>query len=130
MYHEYVDCEWVKRQSAPDLCGHSNRRAVSNQINAVVEFVGAAFSPGAEMTDDEFDQTIEAIRQGQITERERRVIAAAVFMMRELCSVPNYQNWEPTNIQIIEFIDSLDEPFRRILKRVSDDVKAERHTLH
>ena len=82
------------------------------------------------MTDDEFDQTIEAIRQGQITERERRVIAAAVFMMRELCSVPNYQNWEPTNIQIIEFIDSLDEPFRRILKRVSDDVKAERHTLH
>jgi hypothetical protein len=44
--------------------------------------------------------------------------------------VPDYQNWEPTNIQIIEFIDSLDKPFRRILKRVADDVKAERHTLH
>jgi hypothetical protein len=29
------------------------------------------------MTNDEFDQAIEAIRQGQITERERRVVAAA-----------------------------------------------------
>jgi ribulose kinase len=107
-----------------------NRRAVSNQIKAVVEFGAAALLAGAEMTDDEFDQAIEAIRQGQITERERRVVAAAVFMMRELCSVPDHQNWEPTNVQIIEFIDSLDKPFRRILQRVSDDVKAERHTLH
>jgi hypothetical protein len=54
----------------------------------------------AKMTNDEFDQAIEAIRQGQITPRERRVIAAAVFMIRELCSVP--ANWEPTNIQIVE----------------------------
>jgi hypothetical protein len=80
------------------------------------------------MTNDEFDQAIEAIRQGQITPRERRLIAAAVFMIRELCSVP--ANWEPTDIQIVEFIDSLDKPFRSILKRVADDAKAEKHTLH
>ena len=80
------------------------------------------------LTNDEFEQAIEAIRQGQITPRERRVIAAAVSMIRELCSVP--ANWEPTNIHIVEFIDSLDKPFRRILKRVADEAKAERFTLH
>jgi hypothetical protein len=80
------------------------------------------------MTKDEFDQAIEAIRQGQITQRERRVIAAATFMMRELCSVPD--DLEPTHSQIIEFIDSLDKPFRRILKQAAEDVKEERHTLH
>ena len=80
------------------------------------------------MTNDEFDRAIEAIRQGQITLRERRVIAAAVFMMIELCSVPD--DIEPTHTQIIEFIDSLDKPFLRLLKRVAEDVKEERHTLH
>lgn len=85
--------------------------------------------PGqAEMTNDEFEQAIEAIRQGQITPRERRVIAAAISMIRELCSVS--ANWEPTNIHIVEFIDSLDKPFRRILKQVADEAKAERFTLH
>jgi hypothetical protein len=49
-------------------------------------------------------------------------------MMRELCSVPD--DFEPTHTQIIEFIDSLDKPFRRLLKRVAEDVKEERHTLH
>jgi hypothetical protein len=89
----------------------------------------ATLTPGqAKMTNDEFDQAIEAIRRGQITPRERRVMAAALAMIREVCSVP--ANWEPTNIQIVEFIDSLDKPFRRILKRVADDAKAERLTLH
>src|SRR5262249_49721562 len=63
---------------------------------------------GTEMTNEEFDQAIEAIRQGHITPRERRVIAAATLMMRELCSVPD--NIQPTHTQIIELIDSLDEP--------------------
>jgi len=80
------------------------------------------------MTNDEFEQAIAAIRQGQITLRERRVIAAATFMMRELCSVPD--DFEPTHAQIIEFIDSLDKPFRRILKQAADDVKVERHAVH
>jgi hypothetical protein len=39
-------------------------------------------------------------------------------------------NWEPTNIHIVEFIDSLDKPFRRILKRVADEAKAGSLTLH
>ncbi len=80
------------------------------------------------MTEDEFDQAVEAIRQGHITQRERRVIAAATFMMRDLCSVPD--DLEPTLAQIIEFIDSLDKPFRGILKQAADDAKAEKHTLH
>jgi len=80
------------------------------------------------MTNDEFDQAVEAIRQGHITPRERRVIAAVVFMIKELCSVPD--DLKPTHRQIVEFIDSLDKPFRRILKQVADDVTAERHTLH
>ena len=80
------------------------------------------------MTNDEFEQAIAAIRQGQITLRERRVIAAATFMMRELCSVPD--DFEPTHAQILEFIDSLDKPFRKLLKRAADDLKEERHTLH
>jgi hypothetical protein len=37
------------------------------------------------MTKAEFDQAIEAIRQGHITRRERRIIAAATFMMRAVC---------------------------------------------
>jgi hypothetical protein len=49
-------------------------------------------------------------------------------MIKELCSVP--ANWEPTNIHIVEFIDSLDKPFRRILKRVADEAKAGSLTLH
>ena len=80
------------------------------------------------MTNDEFEQAIAAIRQGQITLRERRVIAAATFMMRELCSVPD--NFQPTLAQIIDFIDSLDKPFRRILKQAADDVRVERHAVH
>jgi hypothetical protein len=80
------------------------------------------------MTNEEFDQAIEAIRQGQITPREARVITAAKCVMRELCSVPD--DLEPTHSQIIEFIDSLDKPFRRLLKRVADDLKVEKHTLH
>ena len=80
------------------------------------------------MTKGEFDQAIEAIRQGHITLRERRVMAAATFMMRELCSVPD--DFKPTVAQIIEFIDSLDKPFRRILKQAADAVKKERQTLH
>ena len=94
----------------------------------MVEFGRCAYSGQAEMTKDEFDQAIEAIRQGHITPREDRVIAAATFMMRELCSVPD--DFKPTVAQIIEFIDSLDKPFRRILRRAADAVKAERHTLH
>jgi len=78
----------------------------------------------AEMTNQEFDQAIEAIRQGQIMLRERRVMAAATFMMRELCSVPD--NFQPTLAQIIDFIDSLDKPFRKLLKRAADDLKEER----
>ena len=80
------------------------------------------------MANEEFEQAIEAIRQGQITPLERRVIAAATLMMRELCSVPD--DFEPTHAQIIEFIDSLDKPFRRILKQAADDVKVERHAVH
>ena len=80
------------------------------------------------MTNAEFDQAIEAIRQGHIMSRERQVIAAATFMMRELCSVPD--DFKPTVAQIIEFIDSLDKPFRRILKHAADDVKVERQTVH
>jgi hypothetical protein len=80
------------------------------------------------MTSEEFDPAIEAIRQGHITPRERRVVAAAKFMMREMCSVPD--DFEPTRTQIIEFIDSLDPPYREILKRVADDVPEEEHTLH
>ena len=80
------------------------------------------------MANEEFEQAIEAIRQGQITPLERRVIAAATFMMRELCSVPD--DFEPTHAQIIEFIDSLDKPFRRILKQAADDVRVERHAVH
>ena len=57
-----------------------------------------------EMTNDEFDQAIEAIRQDQITPREGRVIAAAVFVMRELRNIPQDQAWDPTHTQIIEFI--------------------------
>jgi hypothetical protein len=80
------------------------------------------------MTNDEFDQAIEAIRQGHITAREDRVITAATFMIRELCSVPD--DFEPTHAQIIEFIDSLDKRFRGILKRAADDVPEEKHTFH
>jgi len=80
------------------------------------------------MTNDEFDQAIEAIRQGHITPREVRVITAATLMMKELCSVPD--NFEPTHTQIIDFIESLDPPYREILKRVADDVPEEQHTLH
>ena len=80
------------------------------------------------MANEEFEQAIEAIRQGQITPLERRVIAAATLMMRQLCSVPD--DFEPTHAQIIEFIDSLDKPFRRILKQAADDVKVERHAVH
>jgi hypothetical protein len=78
------------------------------------------------MTNEEFDQAVEAIRQGQITPREGRVLAAAKYMMRELCSVPD--DFEPTYAQIIQFIDSLNKPFRGILKRVAD--KEEKQTLH
>jgi hypothetical protein len=80
------------------------------------------------MTKHGFDQAIEAIRQGYITPHEDRVIKAATLMMRELCSVPD--DFEPTHTQIIEFIDSLDPPYREILKRVADDVPEEEHTLH
>jgi len=80
------------------------------------------------MTKAEFDQAIEAIRQGHIMSRERQVIAVAKFMMQELCSVPD--DFKPTVAQIIEFIDSLDKPFRRILRQAADAVKEERHTLH
>ena len=82
------------------------------------------------MTNEEFNQAIEAIRQGQITSRERRVIAAAMAMMRELSNKPEYQAWQPTHAQIVEFITSLDKHLRRILKRVADDVEEEKHTLH
>jgi hypothetical protein len=80
------------------------------------------------MTNDEFEQAIKAIRQGHVTPCERRVVTAAVFMMRELCSVPD--DFEPTPRQIIEFIDSLDKPFRKLLKRVAEDVQEEKRTLH
>ena len=82
------------------------------------------------MTNAEFDQAIEAIRQGHITPLERRIIAAATFMMRELSNMPDAQAWEPTHSQIFEFITSLDKHLRRILRQVADGLKEERHTLH
>ena len=82
------------------------------------------------MTNEEFDRAIEAIRQGEITPREGRVIMAAIVMMRELRKVREDEAWQPTQAQIIEFIDSLDKPFRRILRQAADAVKEERHTLH
>jgi hypothetical protein len=30
----------------------------------------------------------------------------------------------------MEFIDSLDPPYREILKEVAEDIKEEKHTLH
>ena len=82
------------------------------------------------MTNEEFDQAIEAIRQGHVTPRERRVIAAAVFIMRELSNMPDAEEWRPTHTQIVEFISSLDQQLRRLLKRVAEDVKEKRRTLH
>ena len=84
----------------------------------------------AEMTNEEFDQAIEAIRQGHIMSRERRVIAAAVFIMRELSNMPDAEEWRPTHEQIVEFISSLDKQLRRLLQRVADEVPPEPHTLH
>jgi hypothetical protein len=82
------------------------------------------------MTKDEFDQAIEAIRQGQITPREDRVISAAVFIMRELSNMPEAEAWEPTRMQILEFIKSLDKQLRSLLKRIADEVEEEKHTFH
>jgi hypothetical protein len=82
------------------------------------------------MTKDEFDQAIEAIRQGQITPREVRILTAAVFMMRELSNMPEDQVWDPTHAQIVAFINSLDKRLRRILKQVADTAKEEKATLH
>jgi hypothetical protein len=82
------------------------------------------------MTNEEFDQAIEAIRQGQITPREVRILSAAVFMMRELSNMPEDQVWDPTHAQIIAFINSLDKRLRRILKQVADTAKEEKATLH
>jgi hypothetical protein len=84
-------------------------------------------TPKARMTKTEFDQAIEAIRQGHITPREDRVITAATLMMREMCSVPD--DFEPTRTQIVEFIDSLDPPYREVLKRVADDIPEEERTV-
>ena len=82
------------------------------------------------MTSDEFDQAIEAIRQGQITPREDRVIAAVGFIMRELRDGSGDDTWQPTYPQILHFIDGLDKPLRTVLKRVADDVKMKKHVLH
>jgi cell division protein ZapA (FtsZ GTPase activity inhibitor) len=84
------------------------------------------------MTNQEFDRAIEALRQGNITARERRVIAAAVFIMRELSNMPEAEAeaWEPTRMQILEFINSLDKQLRSLLKRIADDVQEEKPTLH
>jgi hypothetical protein len=82
------------------------------------------------MTNEEFDQAIEAIRQGQISPREVRILSAAVFMMRELSNMPEDQVWDPTHAQIVAFISSLDRRLRRILKQVVDTAKEKRVTLH
>jgi len=82
------------------------------------------------MTNEEFDRGIAAIRQGQITPREVRILTAAVFMMRELSNMPEDQVWDPTHAQIIAFINSLDKRLRRILKQVADTAKEEKATLH
>ena len=82
------------------------------------------------MTNEEFDQAIEAIRQGQITPREVRILSAAVFMMRELSKMPEDQVWDPTHAQIVAFINSLDKRLRRILKQVADTAKEEKPSLH
>ena len=82
------------------------------------------------MTNKEFDQAIEAIRQGHITPHEERVVAAAVFIMRELNNSSEDEEWQPTRTQVVEFINSLDKQLRRLLKRVADDLQEERHTLH
>src|SRR5262245_53115198 len=57
----------------------------------------AALLAGAEVTKKEFDQAIEAIRQGQITPREVWILPAAVFTMRELSNMSEDQVWEPTH---------------------------------
>jgi hypothetical protein len=82
------------------------------------------------MTNEEFDRGIAAIRQGQITPREVRILTAAVFMMRELSNMPEDQVWDPTHAQIVAFINSLDKRLRRILKQVADTAKEEKATLH
>jgi len=101
----------------------------------VVEFGALHFSlipfiGEAEMTNEEFDKTIEAIRRSEITPHERRIVAAAIFMMRELSNMRDADMWEPTRTQVVEFINSLDKSLRRILKRVADDVPEKKHTLH
>ena len=82
------------------------------------------------MTNEEFDRGIAAIRQGQITPREVRILTAAVFMMRELSNMPEDQVWDPTHAQIVAFINSLDKRLRRILKQIADTAKEEKATLH
>ena len=84
------------------------------------------------MTKAEFDQAIEAIRQGHVTPREERVLVAAVFIMRELSNMPEAEAeaWKPTRMQILEFIESLDKQLRSLLKRVADDVQEEKPTFH
>jgi hypothetical protein len=82
------------------------------------------------MTNEEFDRAIEAIGRGQITPREGRVLAAAIFIMRELSNMTDAQAWEPTRTQVVEFINSLNKPLRRMLKQVADTAKEKKHTLH
>jgi hypothetical protein len=82
------------------------------------------------MTNEEFDRALEAIRQGHITIREGPVLEAAVFMMRELLKIPEDQVWEPTHMQLVEFLNRLDKHLRRLLKRVADELEEESHTLH
>jgi hypothetical protein len=82
------------------------------------------------MTKAEFDQAIEAIRQGHITPREERVLVAAAFIMREIRNIPDDEEWEPTRTQLVEFINGLDKQLRSRLKRIADDVQEEKPTLH
>jgi len=84
----------------------------------------------ADITNEEFDRAIEAIRQGRIKWRELRILQAAVAMMRELSNMPEDQAWEPTHTQIVEFINGLDRRLRGILKQVADTTKGEKVTRH
>ena len=97
------------------------------------------------MTNAEFDRAIEAIRQGHISrqpsraaeveeaQRAGRVLAAMCLVMRSLRIIPEEKMWEPTRAQILEFIDSLNEHRRRMLKRIAEEeeeIEEDKEPLH
>jgi len=87
----------------------------------------------ADLTNEEFEQAIEAIRQGHISrqpsraaeveeaQRAGRVLAAICLVLRSLRMTPEEKMWEPTQALILAFIDSLNEHWRRMLKRIAEE---------